>query len=144
MHQTLHDLFVDVVVNGLALWQKFYLNNFMNRKETISITLIFDLNSLIFLGLGNDAIFYLRLCYLVRGSYLKICDLLLTTTLLSIAGSVSSFFKMPWHICASHFFAHYSATLVPFLHIFLILRSYVVYTLSSSMLNLSAIILTVR
>ena len=57
------------------------------------MTLIFDLNNLVFLGLCDDTLFHSRLCRLVSGWYSKIHDWSMVTTLLSICGSVSSFFQ---------------------------------------------------
>ena len=95
----------------------------MNIKKTTSITLIFDLRSLAFLGIGDDALFHLSLGRLVTRSYSKIHSAyvvqfqVLSKRLDTIAHDVP--------------FAHHSATLVPFFtQIFLIPRSSViVYTL---------------
>ena len=63
-------------------------------KKAISITLVLELNILAFLGLGDNALFNLRLCHLVSGSYSKIYDSSPVTTLFSRLGSVSSCSKM--------------------------------------------------
>ena len=88
----------------------------MDIKKSNQHHLGFDLNTLAFLGLGDNALFHSRLCRLVSGSYSKIHDSSPVTTLFSKLGSVSScpknvskhlhtpillsFIQQPWyHFC---------------------------------------------
>ena len=83
-----------VLINSLALWQEFCVDNSMDIKKAISITLVLDLNTLAFLGLGDDALFHARLGRLVSGSYSKIHDSSPVTSLFSKLDSVSSCSKI--------------------------------------------------
>ena len=58
----------------------------MDIKKAISITLVLDLNTLAFSGLGDNALFHSRLCRLVSASYLKIHDSSSATTLFQQVG----------------------------------------------------------
>ena len=49
-HQTLKDVFVNILVNGLALWQEFWMNNSMNIKENNQHNLNFGIEQPCFLG----------------------------------------------------------------------------------------------
>ena len=95
----------------------------------ISITLVLDLNTLAFLGLGDNVLYNSRLCRLVSGSYSKIHDSSPVTTLFSKLGSVSHCSKMSWHIRLCRSFCPFCTI---FAQIFLIPRSSVMilHTLS--------------
>ena len=143
----LQDVFVDTLINSLALWQEFCVDNSMGIKKAISITLVLDLNTLIFLGLGDNALFHSRLCRLVSGSYSKIHDSSPITTLFSKLGSVLSCSEMSSHTCTRRSFCPSFSNLgTIFAQIFLILRSsiMILHTLSLLTPTSSAIILTVR
>ena len=73
-------------------------------KKAICFTLVLDLNTLTFLGLGDNALFHSRLWHLVSESYAKIHDSSPVTTLFSKLGSVSSCSKMSWPTCTRRFF----------------------------------------
>ena len=110
-------------------------------KKVISIISVLDLNTLAFLGFGDNALFHSSLCRLVSGSYLKIHDWSPVTTFFSKLGSVLNCSKMSWHTCTRCSFVFHSATLVSFLH-----RSSVMilHTISLCIPSSSTIILTVR
>ena len=116
-------------------------------RKAISITLVLDMDTLAFLGLDDNALFYSRLCRLVSGSYSKIHDSSPVTTLFSKLGSVSSCFKMSWHICTRRSFRPSFSNLgTTFAQIFLIPRSsiMILHTFSLFIPSSSATILTVR
>ena len=116
-------------------------------KKAISITLVLDLNTLAFLGVGDNTLFHSRLCRLVSGLYLKIRDSLPVRTLFSKLGSVSSCSKMSWHSCTRRSFCISCSNLgTIFAQIFLIPRSSVMilHTLSLFIPKSPAIILTVK
>jgi len=75
-----------------------------HQKKVISITLVLDLNIIVFLGLGDNVLFHSRLCHLVSGPYSKIHDLSSVTTLFSKLSSVSSCSKMSQHTCTRRSF----------------------------------------
>ena len=145
-HQTSQDVFVDMLIDSLALWQEFCKDNSIDmKKKAISITLVLDLNTLAFLGLGDNALFLSRLCHLMSGVYSKIHDSSSTTTLFSKLGSVSRCSKMSWHTCTRHSFCPSFSNLGTIVaQIFLISRSSVMilHTLSLFIPSSSAIILT--
>ena len=109
--------------------------------------MVLDLNTLAFLGLGDNALFHSRLCRLVSGSNSKIHDSSSVRALFSKLGSVSSCFKMFWHTCIRRSFCPSFSNLgTIFAQIFLIPRSSVMilHTLSSFIPSSFAIVLTVR
>jgi len=69
-HQTSQDVFIDVLINNLALWQKFCLENSMDikKKKRSASPWFWIWNILAFLGLGDNALFHSRLCRLVSES----------------------------------------------------------------------------
>jgi len=103
-----------VLINSSALWQKFCVDNSIDIKKAISITLVYDLNILAFLGLGDNVLFHSRLCRLVRVSYSKIHDSSPVTTLFRKLGSVSSCSKMFRHTCTRRSFCPSFTSLVDF------------------------------
>ena len=147
VHQTSQEVFVDMLINSLALWQEFWVDNSMDIKKAISITLVLDSNTLAILGLGDNLLFHSRLRRLVIGSYSKILDSSPGATLFSKFGSVSSYSKMSWHTCTRRSFdPSFSNPGTIFAQIFLIPRSsiMIVHALSLFIPSSSAIILTAR
>ena len=94
-HQTSQDVFVDVLINSLALWQEFCVGSSMNIRKS-------DQHHLGFLG--DNALIHSRLCRLVSGLYSKIHDSSPVTTRFSKLGLVSSCSKMSWHTCTRRSF----------------------------------------
>ena len=123
-HQTLQDVLVEVLINGLAWCQEFCVGNSMDIKKSGQHYLGFGLELVAFLGLGSNALFHSRLCRLVSGSYSKIHDSLPVKTPFSKLGSVSSCSKMSWHTCTRRSFCPSFNNLgTIFAQIFLIPRS---------------------
>ena len=60
-HQTSQDVFVDVLINSLTLWQEFCEDNSMDIKKSDQHHLGFGLEHLAFLGLCDNALFHSRL-----------------------------------------------------------------------------------
>ena len=141
MHQTSQDVFVDLLINSLALWQEFCVDNFMTSKKAISIILVLDLNIIAFLVLGDNALFHSRFCRLMSGSYSKIHDSLPVTTLFRNLGSVSSCSKCLDTLAHAAPFVLHSETLVLFFHRSVVM---ILHTLSLFIPSSSAVILTVR
>ena len=61
------DVFVNVLVNSLLLWQEFSTDLIpWTSNKAISITLVLDLKIFTFLGTGGNVLFHSRLCCFVR------------------------------------------------------------------------------
>ena len=88
----------------------------LTTKKAISITLVLDLNTLAFLGLGDNALFHSRFCSMVSGSYSKNHDSSPVTTLFSkwVQFRVSP--KCLDTLAHAAPIVLHSTTLVPFLH----------------------------
>ena len=146
-HQTSQDVFVDVLINSLALLHEFCVDNSMEIKKRNQHHLGFGLEHPRFFGPCDNAFFHSRLYRLVSRSYSKIHDSSPITTLFSKLGSVSSYSEMSWYTCTRRSFCPLFSNLgTIFAQIFHIPRPSVMilHTLSLFIPNSSAIILTVR
>ena len=142
-HQTLQDVPVNLLVDGLALWQEFCVHNAPHIKESHQHHLGF--------GLGHPRFLLPRQCRtlqlktLALGHWIVLKDAWLVAS--SKFGSVSSYSRMSWHTCTRCSFCSAFRNLgTIFAQICVIPRSFVmiVHTLSQFMSNSFAIILTVR
>ena len=65
------NLLVEVLIHCFTFRHKFMMNHTLLIKKAISMTLIFDFDMLIFLSLGDSAVFHCMLCLFVLRSYWK-------------------------------------------------------------------------
>ena len=93
------DLFVDLLIDRLALWQNSLWTMLLTSKNMINMTLILDFDCLAFFGLSDVWDFHWHLWCLVSGSYSKIHVSSPVMTLRSKCGSVWRRSVMSWHTC---------------------------------------------
>ena len=97
-------IFVDILVNSLALWQEFCMNSFMDIKKSYHHHLGFELEHPYLLGLGDNMFFHSRPCCLVIGLYSS----LVATFFSQLDCSKMSSYAYKYHSFALHSWYHFA------------------------------------